>query len=151
MSFPGFSVLGKTPLDEGGRTSSGLNPHPFFAMRSRGERTNNEKKSGCEEMQPLGVCLNIRPQRAFMKIPYYTRTAGLDRHPQSERFAIYRATHKRLLREDVGYRKRWSSYIAAVVCLTIVPIIGWAAIVYLAFRQQAFQNRKIGDVLQAVA
>lgn len=86
-----------------------------------------------------------------MKRPTYTHTAGLERYPQQERFAIYQATHKRLLSEDAAYHRRWQRYIAAVVCLAIIPIVGWVAAVVLAFRQQEFQNRRIGDVLRAVA
>lgn len=87
-----------------------------------------------------------------MKIPYYTQTAGLERYPQNERFAVYRATHKRLMHDDVVYRRRRNSYIASVVCVAIfVPIVGWIAAIYLAFRQQEFQNRRIADVLQAAA
>jgi hypothetical protein len=85
-----------------------------------------------------------------MKIPTYTQTPGLDRYPESERFAVYRATHKRLMREDTSYRRRFSSYLTALICLVIIPIVGWAIAVYLVFRQQEFQNRKIGNVLQAV-
>lgn len=86
-----------------------------------------------------------------MKIPTYTQTAGLERFPQHERFGVYRATHKRLLNEDSTYRRRWQCYIAAVVCLVPIPIAGWVATVVLAFRQQEFQNQRIGDVLQSVA
>ncbi len=86
-----------------------------------------------------------------MKIPTYAQTAGLERFPQHERFAVYRAAHKRLLSEDSAYHRRWQRYIAAVVCLAIIPIIGWIAAVVLALRQQEFQNQKIGDVLRAVA
>lgn len=86
-----------------------------------------------------------------MKIPYYTSTPGLDRYPQGERFVVYRATHKRLMREDAVYQRRFSSYVTAVVCLALIPIVGWLAIIYLAFRQQEFQNQRIGNVLQSAA
>ena len=86
-----------------------------------------------------------------MKIPTYTQIPGLDRYPEGERFAVYRATHKRLLSVDSAYHRRWQRYIAAVVCLAIIPIVGWVAAVVLAFRQQAFQNQRIGDVLQSAA
>jgi hypothetical protein len=86
-----------------------------------------------------------------MKIPTYTQTPGLDRYPEGERFAVYRATHKRLMREDTAYRRRFSSYLTALICLVIIPIVGWAIAAYLVFRQQEFQNRRIGDVLQSVA
>lgn len=86
-----------------------------------------------------------------MKIPTYTQTAGLERFPQHERFAVYRATHERLLIEDSAYHRRWQRYIAGVACLAIIPIVGWVAAVVLAFRQQEFQNQRIGDVLRTVA
>lgn len=59
--------------------------------------------------------------------------------------------HKRLLSEDFAYHRRWQRYIAAVVCLAIIPVVGWVAAVVLAFRQQEFQNQRIGHVLQSVA
>ncbi len=83
-----------------------------------------------------------------MKIPFYTQTIGLERFPQHERFAVYRAIHKRLLSEDSAYQRRWQRYIATVVCLAIIPIVGWVAVVVLAFRQQEFQNQRIGDLLR---
>lgn len=86
-----------------------------------------------------------------MKIPTYTQTAGLERFPPHERWAVYRATHKRLLSEDSVYHFRWQRYIAAVFCLAIIPIVGWVAVLWLAFRQQEFQNQRIGDALRAVA
>jgi hypothetical protein len=84
-----------------------------------------------------------------MKIPTYTQTAGLERFSQLERFGVYRATHKRLLSEDSTYQRRWQLYIAAVFCLAPIPIVGWVATVVLAFRQQEFQNQRIGDALQS--
>jgi len=87
-----------------------------------------------------------------MKIPYYTQTAGLDRYPQQERFSVYRATHKRLMSEDSEYKRQCNSYTIRIVCFAVLlPVVGWILAVYLAFRQQEFQNRRIGDVLQAVA
>jgi hypothetical protein len=85
-----------------------------------------------------------------MKIPTYTQTPGLDRFPEGERFAVYRATHKRLMREDAAYRRRFSSYLTALICLVIIPIVGWAIAAYLVIRQQEFQNQRIGDILQSV-
>jgi hypothetical protein len=84
-----------------------------------------------------------------VKIPTYTQTRGLGRYPEDERFAVYRATHKRLMREDTTYRRRFSSYLTALVCLVVIPIVGWAIAAYLVIRQQEFQNRMIGDVLQS--
>jgi hypothetical protein len=86
-----------------------------------------------------------------MKFPSYAATPGLDRFPSTERFAVYRATHQRLMSEDTVYRRRHSSYIAAVVCLAIVPVAGWLAILYLAVRQQLFQNERIGSALPTAA
>ena len=114
--------------------------------------------------------LVVRPYRAFMKIPFYTQTTGLERYPQKERLAVYSAAHKRLMREDVAYRRRWNSYVAGLVGFIFVglsglviialdsPVVGDAfcfvlsvgsvvAILYLAFRQQRFMNRRIKDVL----
>jgi hypothetical protein len=86
-----------------------------------------------------------------MKIPTYTQTPGLDRYPKGEQFAVYRAMHKRLMREDIAYQRRFSSYLTTLIILVIIPVVGWAIAIYLAIRQQQFQNRRIGDVLQAVA
>jgi hypothetical protein len=87
-----------------------------------------------------------------MKIPTYTQTPGLDRYPEGERFAVYRAIHKRLIHEDAEYRRHCNSYTTRIVCFAVLlPVVGWIAAVYLAFRQQGFQNRRIGDVLQSVA
>ena len=86
-----------------------------------------------------------------MTIPTYRQTAGLERFPQHERFVVYRATHKRLLSEDSAYHRHWQRYVAGMVCLAIIPIVGWVAAVALAFRQQEFQNQKIGDALRTVA
>lgn len=86
-----------------------------------------------------------------MKIPSYTQTRGLERYPQQERLAVYRSMHQRLLKEDWAYHRRWQRYIAAIVCLAVIPILGWIAAILLAFRQQEFQNQRIGDALQATA
>ena len=86
-----------------------------------------------------------------MKISTYKQTPGLDRFPENERFAVYRATHKRLMREDIAYRRQFSSYLTTLIILVIIPVVGWAIAIYLAIRQQQFQNRRIGDALQAVA
>ena len=100
-----------------------------------------------------------------MKMPSYTSTRGLDRYPDHERFAVYRATHRRLTREDADYRRRWSAYTAGIVCVSVVPAAGFSgaigllfsalsliavvpAVVFLAFRQQEYMNRRIGDVLE---
>src|SRR5512138_2362801 len=102
-----------------------------------------------------------------MKIATYSMTPGLDRYPEGERFDVYRATHKRLMREDAAYRRQWSSYVAGIICVAVVPLGGFTAggtlgialsvlslvgvmpgVIYLAFRQQRFMNGRIGDVLQ---
>jgi hypothetical protein len=101
-----------------------------------------------------------------MKIITYTSTPGLDRYPERERFAVYRTTHKSLMREDVAYRRQWRSYVGGIVCVAIVPIsgfvadrmigillsvlsimVGLAGVAYLTFRQQRRMNQRIGDVL----
>lgn len=82
-----------------------------------------------------------------MKIPSYTETPGLHSSPEDKRFSIYRETHKRLLSQDQIYRRRHRTYIAAVVGLVFVPVLGWVAIIYLAMQQQRFQNEKIGEAL----
>jgi len=102
-----------------------------------------------------------------MEIPTYTSTPGLDRYPVHDRFTVYRATHKRMMREDAAYRRQWSSYVAGMVCVAVVPVGGCVAggalglvlsvlslvgvvagVAYLAFRQQRFMNQRIGDALQ---
>lgn len=102
-----------------------------------------------------------------MQIPTYTQTPGLDRYPEDERLPVYRATHKRLMSEDASYRRQWTSYVAGIVCVAVVPVGAFAAagtlgillsvvslvgvvagVTYLAFQQQRFMNQRIGDVLQ---
>ena len=83
-----------------------------------------------------------------MKIPYYTQTRGLERYPESMRFAVYRATHKRLMHEDAEYRRHYNSHFIQIICLAVLfPIVGWIAAAYLAFRQQEYQNQRIGNML----
>lgn len=84
-----------------------------------------------------------------MKIPSYVDTAGLERYQQHERFTVYRTMHQRLLQEDITYHRRWQRYLAAMVCLALVPVLGWIAAVALALRQQRYQNQRIGDALLA--
>lgn len=101
-----------------------------------------------------------------MKLPSYTATRGLDRYPELERFAVYRATHKRLMSENATYHRQWASYVAGIVCVSVVPVgfVGGGAFgislsvvlmtaavagaIFLAFRQQMFMNARIGDALQ---
>ncbi len=105
-----------------------------------------------------------------MRLPIYTSTPGLDRYPERERLAVYRATHKRLMSEDAAYRRQWNSYVAEIVCVAVIPAGGFigggalgtlmsvalmsagvAGVIFLAFRQQKFMNQKIGDALQRQA
>jgi hypothetical protein len=86
-----------------------------------------------------------------MKLPSYTQAPGLDRFPEKERFAVYLSAHQRLMQGDTTYRGRCRSYWAAVVCLALVPVLGWAILLWLAFRQQNFQNQRIGELLNGTA
>ena len=97
----------------------------------------------------------------------YNATPGLDRFPEGQRFTVYRATHKRLMREDKTYRRRFYQYVAMIIVAAVLPGVVWpgsavgvaasilpflvqgAAIVYLAFRQQHYMNQRIGGVLQS--
>ena len=101
-----------------------------------------------------------------MNIETYKATPGLDRIPAAERYATYRATHKRLMREDEAYRTRHNQYLSSVIVAAVVPGTIWlgssvlgvvasillslipaAAIVFLAFRQQHHMNQCIGSAL----
>jgi len=72
--------------------------------------------------------------------------------------------------EDAAYRKQWNTYVASMVCIAIFPAGGFvvggalgillsvvltavvvAGVLFLAFRQQKFMNRRIGDALQRQA
>ena len=88
-----------------------------------------------------------------MKIPTYTQTPGLNRYPEDERFAVYRATQQAIdAGEDVAYRRRFSSYLTALICLVIIPGCWYGHVAaYLVIRQQEFQNQRIGNVLQICA
>src|SRR5262245_57066146 len=109
---------------------------------------------------------NRWPHPTLMNVPTYTSTPGLDRYPEHDRLSVYRATHKRLMREDGAYRGKWSSYVAGIVCLATAPFLGFviggvpgilfsvvsllgvvAGVVCLAFQQQRFMNQRIGDAL----
>ncbi len=109
----------------------------------------------------------VRRLDTSMKIPTYTSTPGLDRYPERDRFTVYRAAHKRLMRADAAYRRQWRAYVAGMVCVAVIPASGGvvsggvglllsavsvvgvvAGVVYLAFQQQRFMNQRIGDVLQ---
>ena len=97
-----------------------------------------------------------------MKIPTYNTTPGLERYPEGERFSVYRATHSRLMRDNLAYRQRWISGIAGIITASTIPTFlesRWASftlllvpiqvacILYLSFRQQKFMNRKVGEAL----
>ena len=106
-----------------------------------------------------------------MRLETYLATPGLDRYSQGERFAVYRATHKRLMRGDSAYRQRFNSYLSGVICLGVIPgslvfggsgalalslsvLVSFAAVgalICLAFRQQRFMNQRIGDELERKA
>lgn len=102
-----------------------------------------------------------------MKIPTYASIPGLSRYPENDRFAVYRATHKRLLRDDVAYRSHRNSHVGGIVAASIasagayvgggpygialslvLPACTAFVVVFLAFRQQKFMNDRIGEALQ---
>jgi len=88
-----------------------------------------------------------------------------------ERFAEWQTIHKQLLGTDAQYRKRHTSFLITVVCLSCImltfylPFFGirlfgfavdvsiiacvTAMIVYLALRQLQFQNQRIQSFLQS--
>lgn len=57
-----------------------------------------------------------------MKLETYTATKGLERFSEAERFQIYRATHKRLLRENAAYRRSYQCRFSALVAAIILPL-----------------------------
>jgi hypothetical protein len=92
-------------------------------------------------------------------------------HPLGERLAVWQHVHKKLLRGDVEYRKRFQSYLAAVIVLSgalltfYLPYLGielcgfWidlaiilslgVVIVYLSAWQIHFMNQRIRYYLQS--
>lgn len=103
-----------------------------------------------------------------MKFQTYNATPGLERYPAADRFAVWKGAHKQLRLVDAQYRRRFHAYAAAIICLSCilattclgVGVVGIVidlvltvclagAIVYLAFRQQHFMNRRIGEYLRA--
>jgi heme/copper-type cytochrome/quinol oxidase subunit 4 len=101
-----------------------------------------------------------------MKFETYQATPGLDHIPPNERYVTYSATHKRLMREDVAYRKRFNQYLSSIIVAVVVSGSVWlgssaigfvasvvlslipaAAILYLAVRQQHHMNQCIASVL----
>ena len=83
---------------------------------------------------------------------------------------MYRATHKRWMGDDAAYRRRCNSYVAAIVCVAVIPAGGFigggalgtllsvvlitadvAGVMFLAFRQQRYMNERIVDALQRQA
>ncbi|EDY18566.1 hypothetical protein CfE428DRAFT_3951 [Chthoniobacter flavus Ellin428] len=100
-----------------------------------------------------------------MKWETFQSTPGLDRIPPGKRFATYRGTHQRLLREDESYRKRHNHYVISysiliaaaflgvstlgLVSFTLLSLAATAVVVYLAFREQRQMNQCIGRVLQS--
>jgi len=104
-----------------------------------------------------------------MKLQTYSSTPGLERYPESERFAAWRDAHRQLMKDDPEYRKRFHAYLSTVICLSCVVLgvccfpfgaIGIAleislmlcfvaAVVCLAFRQLYFMNQRVGHHLQS--
>ena len=66
-----------------------------------------------------------RKYHTAMKFETYAATPGLNRIPRAERFAVYRAIHKRLMREDASYRKRFHQYLSSVIVLAMWPGTAW--------------------------
>jgi hypothetical protein len=93
-------------------------------------------------------------------------------HKSGERLAKWLAVHKQLLQTDAPYRKRQTSFLIAIICLSCLmlpfylPFFGIrlfgfvadvliisclaAVIVYLAMRQLLFQNQRIQGHLESV-
>ena len=87
-----------------------------------------------------------------------------------ERLAKWQAVHKQLLQDDAQYRKRHTSFLITIVCLSCImlpfymPFFGIrlfgftvdmsiiscvaAMIVYVALRQFQFQSQRIQSYLQ---
>jgi hypothetical protein len=111
------------------------------------------------QLLSLGVITphtNMKPQTSTLK---------------SERLAKWQAVHKQLLQDDAQYRKRHTSFLIAIACLSCVmlpfylPFFGVhlfsfkidvsiiscvaATIVFLAVRQLLFQNQRIQSYLQS--
>jgi hypothetical protein len=90
---------------------------------------------------------------------------------KSEHFAKWQAVHKQLLQDDAQYRKRHTSFLITIACLSCVilpfylPFFGVrlfgpmadisiivcvaVMIVCLAFRQLLFQNQRIQSYLES--
>ena len=112
----------------------------------------------------------------LMKFCLYTSTPGLERFSKSERFGIWRSTHKRLMLEDADYRRRvrrsmwrliWASIAftiaasfflfairgRAAITLNLVGLgvlsVGYTIYNTMAsFRMQEFMNERVGRALQ---
>lgn len=97
-----------------------------------------------------------------MRFETYRATPGLEQFSSGERFAVYRAVHKRLMQENPSYRQRFQFYLAMVIVSAIgpsafgvaigpipFPIVSATIIVFLAFRQQQYMNQCIGAKLQS--
>jgi hypothetical protein len=117
--------------------------------------------------------IKIKSEIKIMKLQTYTSTPGLERYPQQERFAAWRAVHKHLMRNDPPYLKRFFRFISSIFWLTcifmaatigvgylplggmgivleiFVPTFYVATVVLLSFRQQHFMNQSIGNCLQS--
>ena len=55
-----------------------------------------------------------------MKFCLYTSTPGLQPYPETERFRVWRSTHKRLMQEDADYRRDVRRFRSRVVRLTLL-------------------------------
>src|SRR5262245_33390103 len=55
-----------------------------------------------------------------MKFCLYTSTPGLERFPESERFAVWCSTHKRLRQEDTEYRQSVRRFRSKVIWTTVL-------------------------------
>jgi hypothetical protein len=105
-----------------------------------------------------------------MSIQSYKSTPGLDRYSANERYGAYRAAHRRLLLQDLNYRRhyRWYRIAELVVALVGASIwigshalsaVGWltvlmapaAALGVLVLQQKRYMNLRIGKILQAQA
>ena len=109
-----------------------------------------------------------------MKFVTYTATPGLDRFPDRERSSVWRSTHKRLMRNDPGFRRRVRGFVWRMVGTTMpftafslaLGRVAWPPLVvqlpvYLALTVtyviyvlrascgvQHFQNDRVGKALR---
>ncbi len=67
-----------------------------------------------------------------MKFVTYAATPELTRFPQSERFRVYRSTHKRLMREDAEYRQRVRRFRWGLIWPPLVFTSAWLILCFVA-------------------